>query len=266
MDENIRKKLDGLAEGADVIIANPDDIEKLKNQGLPLKVVPSKTINELFQERLRSAIEVANHLPCLPDNLPPSIKSLYQEIRECIFFGLHGAAITLSGNLIEFSLKHATYVKEVGGYQKYDEIKWDEFETIEFGTAINRAKRAGLLPSKMAKQLQSFREDIRNPYSHYNIKKITEDVIAGKVRRINLSSGEIEELDIPAKENPMIQAQVKPWVDQQRVLGVFHFADTVVKYLIAKLDDHLKEGCQHTSYNQANAADAKSRGAPRSVK
>ena len=261
MDENIRKKLDELAEGADVIIANPDDIEKLKDQGLPLKVVPSKTINELFQERLRSAIEVANHLPCLPDKLPPAIKSLYQEIRECIFFGLHGAAITLSGNLIEFSLKHTTYVKEIGGYQKYDEIKWDEFETIEFGTAINRAKRAGLLPSKMAKQLQSFREDIRNPYSHYNIKKITEDFIDGKVRRINLSSGEIEELDIPAKGNPMIQAQVKPWVDQQRVLGVFHFADTVVKYLILKLDEHLKKGCQHTSYNQANATDAKSRAA-----
>jgi len=243
MDENIKKKLNRLVQGADCLIANPDDIEKLKEQGLPIKVLPSKTIDELFQERLNSAIEVANHLPCLPDKLPPAIKSLYQEIRECIFFGLHGAAITLSGNLIEFSLKHATYVKEIGGYQKYDETKWDEFETIEFGTVINRAKRAGLLPSKVAKQLQSFREDIRNPYSHYNIKKITEDVIAGKVKRINLSSGEIEEVDIPAKENPMIQAQVKPWVDQQRVLGVFHFADTVVKDIITKLDKHLKEEC-----------------------
>jgi len=140
MDEYIRKKLDELAEGADVIIANPDDIEKLKDQGLPLRVEPSKTIDELFQERLRSAVEVAKHLPSLPDKLPPSIKSLYQEIRECIFFGLHGSAITLSGNLIEFTLKHVTYVKEIGGYQKYDEVKWDEFETIEFGNAINRTK------------------------------------------------------------------------------------------------------------------------------
>jgi hypothetical protein len=240
MDENIRKKLDELSKGADTIIANPDDIEKLKEQGLPIRVVPSKTIPELFQERLNSAVDIAKDLPTLPDRLPPSIKSLYQEIRECIFFGLNGAAITLSGNLLEFTLKHATYVKEVGGYQKYDSTKWDEFETIEFGSAINRAKRAGLLPSKMAKQLQSFREDIRNPYSHYNMKKITQDVIAGKVKRINLSSGEIEEADIPAKDSPMIQAQVKPWVDQQRVLDVFHFTDMVVKFLIVKLDEYLK--------------------------
>jgi hypothetical protein len=240
MDENISKKLDELSEISDSIIANPDDIEKLKDQGLPIRTVPSKTIPELFQERLTSALDVAQHLPILPNKLPPAIKSLYQEIRECIFFGLNGAAITLSGNLIEFTLKHVTYVKEVGGYQKYDSQKWDEFEEIEFGTAINRAKKNSLLPSKMAKKLHSFREDIRNPYSHYNIKKITQDVIAGKVKKINLVTGEIEEEDIPAKDSPMIQAQVKPWVDQQRVLDVFYFADMIVKFLIEKLDDILK--------------------------
>ncbi|WP_024333559.1 hypothetical protein [Desulfotignum balticum] len=239
MDDDIRKKLKEFSEGSDTIIANPDDIENLKDQGLPIRVVPSKTISELFQERLNSALDVAQHLPILPERLPPAIKSLYQEIRECIFFGLNGAAITLSGNLIEFTLKHVTYVKEAGGYQKYDSQKWDEFENIEFGTAINRAKKNGLMPSKMAKQLDSFREDIRNPYSHYNIGKITQDVIAGKVKKINLSTGEIEEVDMPAKDNPLIQAQVKPWVDRQRVLGVFYFADTIVKFLIEKLDDSL---------------------------
>lgn len=244
MDDNIRTKLDQLAQEADVMIANPDDIEKLKNQGLRFQVVPSKIIDELFQDRLRSATHIAKHLPPLPEKLPPAMKSLYQEIRECIFFGLYGAAITLSGNLIEFALKDTTYIKEIGGYQKYDEAKWDEFESINFGDAINRAKRAGLVPSEMAKQLQSFREDIRNPYSHYNIRKITRDVIAGKVKRINLSSGEIDEVDIPAKESPMIQAQVKPWVDEQRVLNVFHFADTIVKYLTKQLDEHLKKGRQ----------------------
>ena len=118
MDENIRKKLDELSKGADTIIANPDDIEKLKDQGLPMRVVPSKTIPELFQERLNSAVDIAKYLPTLPDRLPPAIKSLYQEIRECILFGLNGAAITLSGNLIEFTLKHGTYIKEIGNVQK----------------------------------------------------------------------------------------------------------------------------------------------------
>ena len=142
MDDALKKKLEKLANGTDVIIANPDDIEKLKEQGLPIRIVPSKTITELFEERLKSATEVAKHLPTLPHKLPPAIKSLYQEIRECIFFGLNGAAITLAGNLIEFTLKHTTYVKEVGGYQRYDSSKWDEFEKIAFGEAINRAKKS----------------------------------------------------------------------------------------------------------------------------
>ena len=236
----LKKKINDLADDSTVIIANPRDMEKLKRQGLPFHVVPSLTIAKLFQERLKTAVDVGTQLPAPPNNLPPAIKSLYQEIRECVIFGLNGAAITLAGNLIEFTLKHATYVKEVGGYQKYDPEKWDQFEKIEFGDAIRRASRAGLLRSKMAKQLQSFREDIRNPYSHYNIKKITEDVIAGRVKRINLETGEVEEIDIPAKESPMIQAQVKPWVDGQRVLAVFHFADGVVKYLIATLEEYLK--------------------------
>ncbi len=240
MDEDIKNKLSEAAKGASSIIANPEVIEDLKKQGLPIKTVPSISIPELFQERLENAIDIAKDLPALPDRLPPAIKSLYQEIRECIFFGLNGAAITLSGNLIEFTLKHVTYVKEAGGYQKYDPNKWDEFEKIEFGTAVNRAKRAGLLSSEISKQLQNFREDIRNPYSHYNIKKITKDVVAGKVKKVDLSSGEIEEVDIQAKDNPAIQARVKPWVDKQKFLGVFHFADTVVKFLILKLDEHLK--------------------------
>lgn len=236
---DLEKKIDELATDANVIIANPEDIEKLKKQGLPFRVVPSKSINELFQERLETAAEIAPKLPALPNNLPLAIKSLYQEIRECIFFGLNGAAITLAGNLIEFTLKHATYVKEVGGYQEYDSSRWDDFENIEFGAAVGRAKKAGLLKSQLAKELQLFREDIRNPYSHYNIKKITEDVIAGKVKRLNLATGEIEEIDIAAKDNPMIQAQVKPWVDEQNVLDIFHFADEVVKYLINNLEEYL---------------------------
>jgi hypothetical protein len=81
MDDNIRKKLDELSKESETIIANPDDIEKLKDQGLPIRVVPSKTILGLFQERLNSALDVAQNLPILPDRLPPAIKSLYQEIR-----------------------------------------------------------------------------------------------------------------------------------------------------------------------------------------
>ncbi|MCI5220524.1 MAG: hypothetical protein D3914_15350 [Candidatus Electrothrix sp. LOE2] len=257
MKEDIEIKWDKLSDEADVIVANPDDKETLRKMGFSLSSSPSKTIDELFQERSLSATEISKHFPPLPNNLPPAIQSLYQEIRECIIFGLNGAAITLSGNLVEFSLKHVTYIKEIGGYQDYDEEKWESFEKIELAEAIGRAKKTGLLSKEWAKRLNSFREEIRNPYSHYNIKKITEDAEAEGVKIINLSSGKIVEKNILAKEDPVVQAQAKPLVDKDLVFPVFNFTDTAIKYFFTELYKHLKRrGEEQASYSKPNSKKA----------
>lgn len=227
-----------LAKDSDRIIVNPETLEELKRLGIPSGVIPAPTIEELFEKRKQNAIVKVKQLPDLPQGLPLAIKALYQEIRECVFFGLNGAAITMSSILIEFVLKHTTFIKEAGGYQNADPQKWDEFESMEFGPAINRAKakKAGLLDSKMAKRLHSFRDTIRNPYHHYNIKKITENVVAKKVKQVGTQIGEIKEIDIAAKNSPMIQEQVKPFMDEHHVMRVFYFADEVVKYLLHQLE------------------------------
>ncbi len=87
----------------------------------------------------------------------------------------------------------------------------------------------------MKKRLHSFRNTIRNPYSHYNIKKITKNVIAKKVKQLDINTGEVKEMDIAAKDSPMIQTQVKPIMDGNNVLPVFNFADEIVKYLLPKI-------------------------------
>ena len=91
----------------------------------------------------------------------------------------------------------------------------------------------------MGKRLQEFREDIRDPYSHYNIRKITRNVIAGRVKVFNLETGKYEEKDILAEQNPTIQAVAKPLIDKRNVLYVFHFADEVVKYVLKRLKESL---------------------------
>lgn len=141
----------------------------------------------------------------------------------------------MSSILIEYVIKHTIFIKESGSYKDTDPQKWDEFEEMELSTAINRAKRAGLLDSTMAKRLHSFRVTIRNPYSHYNIKKITKNVVAKKIKRLDVNTGEMKELDIEAQDSPMIQAQAKPFMDEHHVLPVFYFADEVVKSLLPKI-------------------------------
>ena len=60
-------------------------------------------------------------------------------------------------------------------------------------------------------------------------------MIAEKVKVLNTETGEHEERDLDARDNPFIQTVVKPIVDKYHVLNVFHFADEVVKYLSAKI-------------------------------
>lgn len=235
MAKNIEKLLEELAKESGRIILSPKALEELKSQGINFSVLPPLTIDELFEQRRKNAKEKVLYLPELPVYLPPIIQSLYKEIRECIFFDLNGPAITMSSILIEYVIKYATYIKEVGGYGKPDMDKWDEFEDIELSKAINRAKKAGLLDSKMAKRLNLFREIFRNPYSHYNIKKITKDVVAEKVKRLNVTTQQIEVIDINAVDDHVIQAEAKPFMDKKNVLSVFHFADEVVKHLLSKI-------------------------------
>lgn len=243
MIEDIQKIMNELAEDSGSIIVNPETLEELKRFGVPFDTVPAPTVDQLFEQRKQNAFLKLERLPALPERLPPAIQALYQEIRECIFFGLNGAAITVSSILIEFVLKHTTFVKEAGGYQNIDPQKWDQFENLELGPAINRAKKAGLLDAKMAKRLHSFRETIRNPYSHYNIKKITSHVVARKVKQVNVRTGEIKEVNLEAKDNPMIQAQVKPFVDEHNVMAVFQFADDIVKCLLPQIQSqHITNG------------------------
>lgn len=232
---NIEKVIKKLSNNSDRIIMNQKDIEELKEQGLSFEVIPPQTIDQLFEKRKENALFVINKLPSLPQNLPPDIKALYQEIRECIFFGLNGAAITMSSILIEYVLKHTIYIKESGGYVNADPEKWDEFEKMELSPAIYRAQKIGLLDNKMFERLHSFRESIRNPYNHYNIKKITQNVVMKNVIQLNIKTGMVQKNDIAAKDSPRIQAQAKPFVDEHFVLDVFRFADEIVKYLMSQI-------------------------------
>jgi hypothetical protein len=235
MIEDIEKIMTEIAGDSHTIIVNPKTLDELKKSGVPLDTIPAPTIEQLFEQRKRIALMKIGQLPLLPQGLPPAIQSLYQEIRECIFFGLNGAAITMSAILIEFVLKHTTFIKEAGSYEKANPQDWDQFENMELGPAISRATKAGVIDDKMAKRLHSFRETVRNPYSHFNIKKITYNVVAEKVKRLETTTGAITEVNMAARDYPIIQAQVKPWVDERNVLVVFTFADEVVKYLLGHI-------------------------------
>jgi hypothetical protein len=225
-------------------IMSPVTEERLSRRGISIAKSPNLTLEQsidlMFAEtRKQRAIETAKGLPPSPDIPVPSIQSLYYEIRQAIILGLNGAAITLCGILVEYALKYAAYKVEMSGFAKYDPDKADEFERLTLGPAIDRAAKAGLIKADDVHKLREFKDQYRNPYNHYNLKKITSNYRINDVRIVNTKTGETERRAIDAKDDPVIQAQAKPIADRDNVLDVFIFADSVVKVLWIRLNQVL---------------------------
>lgn len=234
--KNMNDPLTELVKGATHIISKPETIKELQRQGVkfdePKKLTPEQAVDNIFAERRAIALANISKLVSPPNIAIPTIGFLYDEIRECILFGLYGAAISLSAVLVEFSLKHAIVRKKFG--DTYKESEWDRIESMELNPTIKEAKQQGVIDEETEKKLISFKDSIRNPYLHYNIKKITKNVAARKVKRFDIKTREVKEVDLDAKNNPIVWSFAKRFVDKEMVFKVFGFADSLVKNLFYK--------------------------------
>lgn len=231
--KNINDLLTELARGSTHMISKPETIKQLQKEGVkfeePKQVTMEEAVENLFTQRKIIALTNITKFVAPPNIAIPTIGLLYDEIRECILFGLYGAAISLSAVLVEFSLKHAIVKKKCG--DNYDQSEWDRLENMELGPTIQEAKKLGVVYADMEKKLNSFKNTIRNPYLHYNIKKITEHVTAKKVKRFDVKTREVKEVDLDAKDNPIVWGFAKKFVDKEMVFKAFGFADALVRYL-----------------------------------
>lgn len=243
-EEAVKKQIqDAITDGMSVH-GNRRAFQRIRDWGVEVsdgsRIVPwEEFIEKLFSEDQKSkALQRARQLPELPDIPLPSVVGIYREIIKEIVLGTNGAAITLSSILVEYMLKFATYKIEMGGFQKHDIAKWDEFEKTTFGPAIERADRNGLLSDDRKKSLIQFKNKTRNPYLHYNIKKITEGVSID-VTRVNINTGESEIVTLRADTDPVIQPDAKRFVDERTVLEIFNYANDFVKEMWSKIS-HLE--------------------------
>lgn len=233
--QDINELLASYAANATQFIASTSTLKKLSEMGLKLDKPEEETadsyINRIFEARKRTAKEVIGKLPVRPNIPLPPILSLYDEISECILFGLNGAAISLSAVLVEFAIKHAI-VDHNRTTEIYDKAEWSRVEKKELGPIIGEAEKLGLFNEEDIKKLIHFKNTIRNPYLHYNIKEITKDVIMQEAFAYNTETNKVEKMyNLRAEDNPFLWELGKRRVDEDEVLGVFKFADYVVRTL-----------------------------------
>jgi len=230
---NMDDFLSNLVKGSTHIISSPATVVDLQKRGVKFDEKVPKTqdqfLDELFNQRRKTANVSMSKFPSAPQIAIPTIGFLYDEIKECILFGLFGAAISLSAVLVEFGIKHAIVRKTRGNI--YDKEEWDRLENMELWPTIIEAKKLNIINDKQEKALKSFKDTIRNPYLHYNIKKITKKVAARNVKRVDINSRKVEELDIAANDNPVLWGFAKKFVDKEMVYDVFVFVDKIIKEL-----------------------------------
>jgi hypothetical protein len=237
-DEDINEVLARYANDATQFIASTSTLEKMIQKGLKFdEHIPESQedyISRMFAERKAIAEKVIDKLPTNPNIPLPPILSLYDEIKECILFGLNGAAISLSAVLVEFAIKHAI-VDRNSGIEIYNKTEWSRVEKRELGPIIAEAEKLKLFDEAGIQQLVRFKKNIRNPYLHYNIKEITKDVIMKEAIAYNAETNQIEkQYNLRAEDNPFLWQLGKQKVDEDTVLDAFRFADSVVRALFLK--------------------------------
>lgn len=227
--------MDTLVSGSTALISTPETIEKMKAEGVKFDTkseTSEQYVARLYSEKSKHALDALGKTPRKPDIAIPTILSLYDEITECIIFGVYGAAITLSAILVEYSLKYAINQKQNGN--TYVQADWDKLESMELGPTIVKARSLGLIEEGVKLLLDDFRVKMRNPYLHYNIKKITNNVVARKVKKFDLVSKKVSEVDLSADKNPATWSLAKKFVDREQVFHAFLFADQLVRDLLVR--------------------------------
>ena len=241
MGDNIRLLVFRLLKGPKLAFGSPEAIEKADSKGHPITQIPEisleESIDKLFDNRKQVALKIAGRLRSCP-TWDVQILYLYDEIRQCILFGINGTAIILCAILVEFILKYAIFSKRQKDNVNFNSEAWKEFKgKMTLRTTIEAAKKQRLITDEMAGSLHSFANDIRDTYSHFNIQAITKGYYFEDVSVLNAETGQNEIRDIPADFTPGFQILAKSTLDEQTVWKVFEFSDTIVQHLLSQIKE-----------------------------
>lgn len=223
--EQILKKLANNMGDRGFIVANPETIKKLKAKGLPFQskfITYKEYLDKLFEDKRKLADELIGNFPPISDKVAHSaVRALYEQVRECYALGIFGATITLAGVLLELSLKHRLYKERALHNSKY---QWEEIEKFNFTNTVSGLKKAGILSNEERDVLNNFNLEVRNPYVHYNIKKLVKDVMIRELPVVKTETGEKEILqNVKLVERPYLWFSGKKFLDESQVNNVLNF-------------------------------------------
>ncbi len=181
---------------------------------------------------------------------------LHEEMRQCYLNGHDHAALVTACALLDFAVKDAIHFKLfVEADCVFNPDEWDKIDALKFGQAVNRAKRCGIVSKEEWKKLEWVRQHIRNVYMHGQtpnwIKDKQDTVIEG-----DLETGELREVTTSARENIVLQRNVRIVADRNICDDVVMLVDRLVRTLntrsLRRLEEWKKVNVSKPTYEQVD--------------
>ncbi len=162
-------------------------------------------------------------------------------MRQCYLNGNDHAALVTACALLDSGVKDAIYFKVfVKANCVFDPGQWDTIDALEFGPAINLAKREGVVSKQEWKDLDWIRQHIRNVYMHGQtpewIKDENETFVEG-----NLETGEAREVSVRVRDNIVLQRYIRICADRNICDRVVGLVDWFVRTLNQRAVEQLEE-------------------------
>jgi hypothetical protein len=125
--------------------------------------------NKLIEIELENLkVKLNENLDKLPNEELPFMEShlraLYFQTYFLTAYGFYNASLVLCGILLETITKEKLFIEGV---------KDEEIEKMNFGNTISKCKSLNCLSLEELNFLESKRDELRNPYAHYNQIKLT---------------------------------------------------------------------------------------------
>lgn len=237
MSDNVQKELNELVKQSDLFVSSPETIERLKARGLPIKsifITYKEYLEKLFTEKRKIADDLIGKLPILDANIAnATIYALYEELKECFVLGIPGAGITLSVILLETALKYRLFEERS---KKDQNSKWEDIEQIDFKRTINDLFSQKVITKEEKKELNDFNLETRNPYIHYNIKRLVKDMILQEMSSVDIETGVVTKLkNIKPSEYPSLWFSAKRVLDKKTIVLVSTFCVDWVNKILLKV-------------------------------
>lgn len=189
-------------------------------------------LERIYPDKQVLARRQAAGLPVLAPWTDAFTAYLHEEMRMSFLHGHDHCALVTSCALIDFAVKNAIHFHSyVKANYEFKPDEWDKLDRLEFGQAINMAKRRGIVTKAEWKQLEWIRKEIRNVYMHGETPRWIKDKPATFVKG-DLNTGEAEEVTCLVRDDIVVQRQVRIVADRYICDDVIRLVDKIVRKLV----------------------------------